>query len=62
MTINEFVKTFKSIFPNAEYKATSPDGVVFKSSKWKVQYDDNNNRQIIPYVAKPVESKRGRKS
>tara|TARA_R110002050_G_scaffold277180_2_gene422690 strand:+ start:687 stop:818 length:132 start_codon:yes stop_codon:yes gene_type:complete len=32
MTINEVLKEFKRTFVNFEYKATSKDGRVFKSS------------------------------
>ena len=44
-----------------EYKVTMPDGRVIKSKKWLARWDDENNTAHIPYVAKKVEAKRGRK-
>lgn len=38
ITINQFLKEFRESFPNFEYKATSKEGVVFKSSG----YDQKN--------------------
>lgn len=42
MTINEFLKQMKQSFPNMEYKATSKDGLVFKSKGW-VEYENEKN-------------------
>lgn len=35
MTINDFLKSIQKHFGHVEYKATSNDGVVFKSKGWK---------------------------
>jgi hypothetical protein len=35
MTINEFLKDIQKHFGHVEYKATSKDGLVFKSKGWK---------------------------
>ena len=58
MTINEFVKQMRELFPTCEYKATK-DNQVFKSKGWKKEYDDKGTA-YIPYVAKKIEVKRGR--
>jgi|TARA_R110000803_G_scaffold192312_1_gene255132 hypothetical protein len=34
MTINELIKEFKRTFNNVNYKATSKDGLVFKTKDW----------------------------
>ena len=34
MTINELIKEFKRNFNNVNYKATSKDGLVFKTKDW----------------------------
>lgn len=43
MSVNEFIKLIKSEFPNAVYKATSKDGIVFKSKGW-VDYEIQSNK------------------
>lgn len=43
MTINEFIKVIKEHFPNAAYKATSKDGIVFKSKNWR-EYEVQLNK------------------
>lgn len=35
MSINDLIKEFKEIFKDVEYKATSKDGVIFKSQKFE---------------------------
>ena len=35
MTINEFIKAIQKEFGHVEYKATSKDGVVFKTKGWR---------------------------
>lgn len=57
MTINEFVKQMRELFPMCEYKATK-DNQVFKSKGWKDKYDDKGT-EIIPHVHKVMEKKRG---
>ena len=42
MTINELLKEMKKSFPNMEYKATSKEGLVFKSKGW-VEYENEKN-------------------
>lgn len=34
-TINDFLKAIQKHFGNVEYKATSKDGLVFKTKGWK---------------------------
>lgn len=43
MTINDFIKTIREHFPNAAYKATSKDGIVFKSRNWS-DYEVQSNK------------------
>ena len=43
MSVNEFIKLIKKEFPNAVYKATSKDGIVFKSKGW-VDYDIQSDK------------------
>jgi len=57
MSINEFVKQMRELFPMCEYKATK-DNQVFKSKGWK---DIPEGTGHIPHVAKKMEIKRGRK-
>lgn len=59
MTINEFVKQMRELFPTCEYKATK-DNQVFKSKGWKNSYEDKGTAHI-PHVQKKMEIKRGRK-
>ena len=59
MSINDFVKQMRELFPMCEYKATK-DNQVFKSKGWKSEYDDKGTAHI-PHVAKKMENKRGRK-
>lgn len=33
-TVNKFIKEMKTLFSDVEYRATSKDGRVFKSSGW----------------------------
>lgn len=61
MTINEFVKQMRELFPMCEYRAEK-DCQVFKSKGWKTEYEDGNKTQVTPHVAKKMETKkRGRK-
>jgi hypothetical protein len=40
MTINNFIKQCKKLYgENITYKATSKDGVTFKSTGWNNKYD-----------------------
>ena len=42
MTINEFLKAMQKTFGKVEYKATSKDGLTFKSKGWdnaQVEFD-----------------------
>lgn len=57
LTINEFVKQMRELFPMCEYKATK-DNQVFKSKGWK---DIPEGVAHIPFVDKKEEVKRGRK-
>lgn len=43
MTINDFIKLIKTEFPDAVYKATSKDGIVFKSKGW-VEYEIQSHK------------------
>jgi len=43
MSVNEFIKLIKKEFPDAVYKATSKDGIVFKSKGW-VDYEVQSNK------------------
>jgi hypothetical protein len=43
MSVNEFIKLIKKEFPNAVYKATLKDGIVFKSKGW-VDYEIQSNK------------------
>jgi hypothetical protein len=43
MTINNFIKKIKKHFPDAVYKATSKDGIVFKSKGWD-DYEIQSNK------------------
>jgi hypothetical protein len=43
MSVNEFIKLIKKEFPNAVYKATSKDGIVFKSKGW-VDYEIQSDK------------------
>lgn len=60
MTINEFVKQMRELFPMCEYRAEK-DGQVFKSKGWKAEYEDGNKTQVTPHTYKVMEKKRGRK-
>ena len=33
-TVNQFIKQMKNLFSDIEYRATSKDGIVFKSKGW----------------------------
>ena len=41
LTANEFIKAFKHTFKNAEFRATSKEGKVYKSKNW-----DKENKQF----------------
>ena len=41
MSVNEFIKMVKKSFSDAEYKATSKDGIVFKSKGWDDEIQTN---------------------
>jgi len=43
MTVNEFIKKIKEHFPDAVYKATSKDGIVYKSKGWE-DYEIQSNK------------------
>jgi len=43
MSVNEFIKKIKKSFPDAVYKATSKDGIVFKSKGW-ADYEIQSNK------------------
>lgn len=48
-TINDFIKEFKKLFGNdIIYKATSKDGVTFKSKGWSDKYDSIRFNEIQP--------------
>ena len=46
ITINQFLKEFRESFPNFEYKATSKEGVVFKSSGYELSNSKITTRKI----------------
>jgi len=47
MTINDFIKNCKELFgDDIIYKATSNDGVTFKSKGWSDKYDSVRFKQI----------------
>ena len=48
MTINEFLKSIQKHFGHVEYKATSKDGVVFKSKGWRDSYDSIRFNEVQP--------------
>lgn len=43
MSVNEFIKKIRKSFPDAVYKATSKDGIVFKSKGWD-DYEIQSNK------------------
>lgn len=43
MTVNEFLKKMKKAFPDMEYRATSKDGLTFKSKGWRDEDKKNNS-------------------
>jgi hypothetical protein len=45
-TINDFIKAIQKEFGNVEYKATSKDGLVFKTRGWKDAKVVANERQL----------------
>jgi hypothetical protein len=48
-TINDFIKECKKLFgDHIAYKATSNDGVTFKSKGWKDEYDSVRFDEIQP--------------
>lgn len=48
-TINDFIKEFKKLFGNdIIYKATSKDGVTFKSKGWSDKYDSVRFNEVQP--------------
>ena len=48
-SINDFVKAFKEVFPEAEYKATK-DGQIHKSKGWLLKNEDVLYKEVTPYV------------
>ena len=47
MTINEFIKQCKKVFGNdIQYKATSKNGQIFKTKRWKDDKVNINQRQL----------------
>lgn len=44
MSVNEFIKILKKSFPDAVYKATSKDGIVFKSKGWDDEIQSNKTQ------------------
>lgn len=47
LTVNQFLKNMTWVFKNAEYRATSKEGVVFKSIGWDVavkKLEDSNRK------------------
>ena len=49
MSINDFLKSIQKHFGKVEYKATSKDGVVFKSKGWKddkIQFDKSKFAEL----------------
>jgi len=48
-TINDFIKECKKLFgDHIAYKATSNDGVTFKSKGWRDEYDSVRFDEIQP--------------
>jgi flavorubredoxin len=48
-TINDFLKAIQKHFGEVEYKATSKDGLVFKSKGWKddkIQFDKSKFAEL----------------
>lgn len=45
-TINDFLKAIQKHFGHVEYKATSKDGLVFKTKGWKDDKMVVNQRQL----------------
>ena len=45
-TINDFIKSIQKHFGNVEYKATSKDGLVFKTKGWRDDKVVANQRQL----------------
>ena len=45
-TINDFIKAIQKEFGHVEYKATSKDGLVFKTKGWKDDKMVVNQRQL----------------
>ena len=43
-TVNQFIKQMKNLFSDIEYRATSKDGIVFKSQGW-----DKVNKILTEY-------------
>ena len=35
MTVNEFLKKMREVFPNMEFRATDKEGRTFKSKGWR---------------------------
>ena len=46
MTINDFLKAIQKHFGEVEYKATSKDGLVFKTKGWRDDKVVANQRQL----------------
>ena len=45
-TINDFIKAIQKEFGHVEYKATSKDGIVFKTKGWRDAKVVANERQL----------------
>lgn len=45
MTVNEFIKNIKEHFPDAVYRATSKDGIVYKSKGWDDEIQSNKTQR-----------------
>ena len=49
MTINDFIKQCKELFgDDIIYKATSKDGITFKSKGWSDKYDSIRFNEVQP--------------
>ena len=53
MSINDFLKAIQKEFGHVEYKATSKDGLVFKSKGWKddkIQFDKSKFGELSSQI------------
>ena len=60
MSINEFVKAFKEVFPEAEYKATK-DGQIHKSKGWLLKNEDVLYKEVTPHTSEKTKIQVNRK-